>query len=343
MFREKRTGLRDWSRKSALFGAVAWLITAAASLAEVPGFWLTETLFLLGPLVVVPLGLALIADGAVRPATPLRLAATIQPFAAVAVAISFLFRPGVLPATLVLPWLGVTALLGVSGLLRLRQSLSRIEELCFSAALLYLPVGGIWLVLTRLGETPMGLSDAIVLLTAVHFHFAGFGACCMAGAVGRAAGADGPRQYSRYRLAGLGVIVGTFFVAIGFLVSPWPKFLAIALFATSLMAIATLQFSLAPQIPIPPARTLLRFSALSLVVGIALAVIYGLGEARIEEWISIPGMARTHGVINALGFTLCGLVGWTLASAKQPIGQPSPKPHRPSSAPHITAEVGHAR
>ena len=92
MFRRMRTDLGGWTRNSALFGGVAWLITAAAALSEVPGFWLTETLFLLGPLVVVPVGLALIADGTVRPARPLRLAAAIQPFAAVAAAVRGLSR-----------------------------------------------------------------------------------------------------------------------------------------------------------------------------------------------------------------------------------------------------------
>ena len=29
-------------------------------------------------------------------------------------------------------------------------------------------------------------------------------------------------------------------------------------------------------------------------------------------WVSIPQMARTHGVVNALGLSVCGLLGWRL-------------------------------
>ena len=39
----------------------------------------------------------------------------------------------------------------------------------------YLSVGGAWLVISRLGLNPFDLSTDIVRLTAVHFHYAGFG------------------------------------------------------------------------------------------------------------------------------------------------------------------------
>ena len=44
-----------------------------------------------------------------------------------------------------------------------------------------------------------------------------------------------------------------------------------------------------------------------------LAVLYTLGDLRGEVWVSIPQMARTHGILNAFGFSLCGLLGWTLS------------------------------
>ena len=49
-------------------------------------------------------------------------------------------------------------------------------------------------------------------------------------------------------------------------------------------------------------------------IGMALAVLYSLAEFRQVLILSIPTMARTHGVINAIGFSLCGIVGWTLAA-----------------------------
>ena len=45
----------------------------------------------------------------------------------------------------------------------------------------------------------------------------------------------------------------------------------------------------------------------------ALAVIYALGEFTGRAWITIPAMIRTHGLANAFGFALCGLIGWNAA------------------------------
>ena len=84
------------------------------------------------------------------------------------------------------------------------------------AGLLYLSVGGIWLVLFRLGETPLALGEPIILLTAVHFHYAGFAASVLAGATGRAL----PSAGGLFRIVALGVTGGTFLVAVGFLLSP---------------------------------------------------------------------------------------------------------------------------
>jgi hypothetical protein len=76
------------------------------------------------------------------------------------------------------------------------------------------------------------------------------------------------------------------------------------------------------------------------MAGITLAVVYGLGEARVEEWISIPDMAKCHGAINAVGFTLCGLIGWSLALAQRPAIEPA-RQYNPA-AQRLTAEVTRA-
>jgi hypothetical protein len=60
-----------------------------------------------------------------------------------------------------------------------------VDELCLHAALVYWPVGCLWLVISRAGVNPLGFSDDIVLLTAVHFHYAGFAALTMLGMTGR--------------------------------------------------------------------------------------------------------------------------------------------------------------
>lgn len=41
-----------------------------------------------------------------------------------------------------------------------------------------------------------------------------------------------------------------------------------------------------------------------------LASIYAVGEVLGKDWLLIPRMASTHGLVNALGFVLLGLLGW---------------------------------
>jgi hypothetical protein len=55
---------------------------------------------------------------------------------------------------------------------------------------------------------------------------------------------------------------------------------------------------------------LLGLSGLSLVGGMLLAGTYALAHYLGAPWIDIQQMLPTHGVLNALGFSLCGLLSW---------------------------------
>src|SRR5260221_5129561 len=55
-----------------------------------------------------------------------------------------------------------------------------------------LPVGGAWVFLSRSGVSVLGFQEPVPLLTAVHFHFAAFGALTV---IGEAARAEGVRAY----------------------------------------------------------------------------------------------------------------------------------------------------
>ena len=58
----------------------------------------------------------------------------------------------------------------------------------------------------------------------------------------------------------------------------------------------------------------IEISALSLVATMTLAVVYALGHYLGRSLVEIPTMVLSHGLLNAVGFTLCGLAGLTLAS-----------------------------
>ena len=40
-----------------------------------------------------------------------------------------------------------------------------------------------------------------------------------------------------------------------------------------------------------------------------LAGVYGVGELVGAGWVGVHGMVVSHGLLNALGFTLCGILG----------------------------------
>jgi hypothetical protein len=197
---------------SARLGAIVW---AMALLVGRPSPFETawaRALLMLAPLVLLPLGLRLAAapagtagrDGWWRTAVILQLPT------AVLLGSAFLVSPGLPAAALAIPWSATTALIALLGLARARRhAAGPLSELCIDAGLVYLAIGSAWAVCDRLGVRPLDFQDVIVLLTAVHFHYAGFVLPLLTGLALR---------HGRGRtesLAGVGVIVGVPLVAIG--------------------------------------------------------------------------------------------------------------------------------
>ena len=319
-------------RRTALAGGCIWIVCASASLRGlVQGYGLIELLLLFGPLVAVPGGLSMVAGsgggGSLRGEG---LAARLLLPAALCAMVARWSAPGLEPAPsepidylsagLSLPWLLVTVLVALLGLQRiLKRGLAPIEETAIDAGLLYLPVGGGWLVLSSAGITPMNFKPEIVLLTAVHFHFAGFSAAVIAGLAGRALKGGAalneslrPFALKAYRAAAGIVIIGPPLVAVGIMGSPIIEVISgialsvgMLLLALSLVLIALSGHELLPKL-------LLCAAALSLTATMALSMTYATGEYLEEELISIATMVATHGVVNVLGFTLCGGLGLAL-------------------------------
>ena len=167
-------------------GFVIWLLLFLVDLPFIGDLSAIARLLLFAVLVVAPLPLALVASAdELSTPWPLRVARAVCGPAAYFVAASMLLPPGDLAALLTLPWLAFTALVALSGLTRLlAHRFSSAAEICLAAGLLYLPVGGIWLTLSRYGASPLGFGDTIVLLTAVHFHYAGYAVPVLAGWTG---------------------------------------------------------------------------------------------------------------------------------------------------------------
>lgn len=299
---------RSYTSTSALLGFLAWVVV---------GFWVAPTwdhqLLLAGPLVAVPLGLGLVGARTERgPAgTFWRSAVVLQLPAAFLLAGSLSVDAGALAGTLATPWLLVTALIALVGISRwVARGWQPVHEFAIDAGLAFCAVGGVWTVLARSGIQPLDFSPIIVVLTAAHFHFAGFALPIVAGVVGRQAT---PAAAAPHRWASVGIVTSVPLVAAGITFSPLLEWLAAWLLVPSAVTIAILQVAMARRGEW--AWFLLLASSLCLLGGMVLAAVYALAEFLEQVWIDIPTMVRWHGSLNALGFACLGLIGHTVSGA----------------------------
>ena len=357
--RNDKSSGRDELRAAgwATAGAAAWAGVAVLARMGIARIGVIELMFLFAPLVIVPLGMEL---GRVRGfesgvARGLASAAqTLQPLGAVLAVAAVCLPPGVRAGIVAAGWMGVCALISAAGAVELgalilglatwgpatgmekltggapvairvgvvstRATSSRLWRIAGCVGRIDLAVGGAWLVASRLGWRPMGIQEPIGLLTAVHFHFAGFATAMIAGATLRFAEAQlAGRDLLLRWLRGVVVLVlgMPFLVAAGFVISPGLKMVAAMVFSASVAALAGFVWICSGRVEDGTARGFLRVAAGAVFVGMALSGTYAVADFLKSELLPIPRMASTHGVLNALGFCLLGLLGWIVESSAE--------------------------
>lgn len=292
-----------------------WVALVTSRLTSLTRLTLIDLLFLLAPLVIAPLGLRLIAFERGLPSRLLAAAVRTQPVGAGLATVAFLLPIGVTAGILAAAWLFVCGIAALGALADLIQGRSlRPVRLAPAAAVAFMAFGAIWLVLSRAGIAPLGLSPIIVELTAVHFHYTGFAATLMAALVlsGLRHECGTSRQIAL--AASLLMIVGSPVLAAGW-GTPFHVLQvvgAILVAAGVLATAAVLFFRSASLVESTPARILLRASALAPLVPMVLAVEYSAGRIFGFPTLDIHAMALIHGDLNALGFGLLGLVAWSI-------------------------------
>ncbi|MCU1267910.1 MAG: rane protein [Acidobacteria bacterium] len=307
------------SRASALAGTVIWELGFFSHSSTLIETELINKVLLLAVLVIVPLGLSLAAtDQEEENSLLFRLAIFAQPIGAAAVVVSFFLKQGIAAALFSSAWLVVAGLLSLHGLSRLLSPKLRVfEEVSISAGLIYLSVGSGWLIMSRLGIQPLGFGDTIVLLTAVHFHYAGFAAPILSGLAGRVLVHQSVSVQRLFALVVLGVIAGTPLVAAGITLSPSLGLAGTVIISCALLLLGILVIGwIVPGITRRSVQLLLVLSSISPFISMTLASIYAYSIVAKKLIIDIPQMALTHGLINALGFSLCGLLAWTIFRAE---------------------------
>lgn len=308
--------VRSWNTGAVVGAAVWFALVLGWPGAAVQPFVFVHQLVTVGPLVVVPLTLAHVipqrrwawgifvawAVGAACAVVAVRL-----PTGSVAAGLAAVW----VPATLGFSGAGIWRLVG-----RLRAGTlgSAWPELCLDAALLYLPVGAIWLVADRLGYALMGFPALIVVLTAAHFHFAGFVAPALAGLTGRSLGTPG----HAWKVAAVAAIAGPPVVAIGITTSPLLEVIGSTALAVGMSVLAILMIAVVGKRLGGTPRVLLTAAGLSILATMVLACLYAVGEFIGFQAIAIPVMIATHGVANVFGFSVLGLVAFALAPPEAP-------------------------
>lgn len=266
-----------------------------------------ELALTLGILLAVPLGVALHPHA---PGPGPLVALVSGTLAAVALPLS----PGPLAGVLVIPVVAVATGLALSSLRRWSRGHRELLDLAWPVAFAYLVVGTVWLGADRLGLEPAGFAPPFVQLTAVHFVYAGFASTLVAALVRRETAPAAPRS-SATAVILVGVappMIALGFTAVDALLTVGAVVLTIGLYVVA----ALLWLGVAPTAP-PTARVLLRLSALAVLAPMLLAVHWAAGATFGFRSLSIPTMAMTHGVMNAVGFVGLGLAGWWLLLSRR--------------------------
>lgn len=300
-------------------GVAVWAVIAVAARMGAAHIGAIELMFLFGPLVVVPLGMEL--GGLIGGTGRLeRWARRLQPAGAALAVAAMLLPPGKRAGELALGWMAVCFLIAGAGATDFSAAwldqggrataaspTPSTTTLIVAVGRIDLAVGGAWLFASRLGMRPMGIQEPIGLLTAVHFHFAGFATATIAAATLQASSEQKWLKRLCYLVAGMPIVV-----AAGFVISPMLKMGAAILFSMSVAGLAIFLRARGRRAQDGAARILLQIAAGAIFAGMVLSAAYAVADFTGSEALTIPQMARTHGILNAVGFCLTGLLGWII-------------------------------
>jgi hypothetical protein len=281
-----------------------------------------RVLVALGPVAVVPIGLAVTArpeadeslgsEGRIESIlrTWTRLVRRLVWPAASAFAVALALPAGPLAAALTIPWVLVSALIGAGALVRFfsRERTKRFDpaELALDLGHAYLPVGGAWALVHRADLGVLGFAGTAALLTAAHFHYAGFGACVLVGSLARSRS----RRGGRLDAADLAALVLTgasvALLAVGITVSRKLEVGAAWTLVVGILLVARLAFRASAAES--EARALTRVSASAGVFAAAFAAHFATVGFASLDGAALRRMMLFHAGVNAIGFVLLGLV-----------------------------------
>ena len=173
----------------------------------------------------------------------------------------------------------------------------------------FLLIGAAWFFADRLGWMVLNFSPIIVLLTAAHFHYAGFLLSLLS------------EKLENPRLS-IAIAVGVVGVAIGITATQLngPQWIetAAAVFMAGIGSIAAWKLILAR-------RFLLLLAGICLQAGMLLAFLYGIRAYFPIAILSIPFMYALHGTLNAFALILANIFLDSPGARQSPLPSGSPE------------------
>jgi hypothetical protein len=229
--------------------------------------------------------------------------------AAALLAISFAGSAGPVAGILAVPWAAVAMITALGRLaFAARRGLTRDRgaSIGLDAAAAFLVVGSVAAVLSRLGVRPFGFGEPVVLLTAVHFHVAGF-------VLTTVAVRAGDRSSAARRVAVPLLLAGIPATAFGFLGADGIGLAGAWLVAAGGIVVGAAHLELALHSDSSD-RWLAAVAGLSLAVTMPLAVGWATASYAGLPFLPIGAMAATHGALSVAGFAIPASWFWRWAA-----------------------------
>lgn len=327
--------LKKLSAINASLGALVWLTLWLAPRLGAHTEHDVARIMILAPLILVPLTLRIEH----RPTShPLEkrlwqfIVYTQTPFAALAVA-SF-FCPKGIYALMIVPWFILTGAIALTGVINLwRDRGKHLHETCIDAGRIYLPGGAVWWIAYQAGFPLLDFPLLIVLLTAMHFHFAGYMAPWLSGQAARGWIWLRGQTGNLWKALLIGTIMGMPMIAIGIQASKVIELIFVGIFTTSLIIVSLLNLSLLNKLwTHSKLATLgLTISGVSIFLTMFSALAFVARHLTDVFSLTIAEMVLIHGWANGLGFALCGALAWQVLPSAHLSDQVSTEEDAPKS------------
>lgn len=220
-------------------------------------------------------------------------------------------KPGYESAIFVCAWFVWCGIVAFESLWKLlKGSLRDAGGLCVAVAGIFPLIGAAWLVAHRANWTPWNFDPLIVLLTAAHFHHAGFTLPLMAGLNAKAS----PGCWTRFSC--VAILAGVPLVAAGITCTHFGVLRFVEPFGVTVLVLGALGVAIS-QIRRGMSkqggwleRAGFVVSGISLLSAMVLAMGFGLRHVMPNWALTMPQMWMIHGTLNAFGFGLCGILAW---------------------------------